>query len=872
MQSFLVIDGSSLVNRAFYALPPLTNRKGVQTGAIYGFLKMLDKLMDDIRPERIAVLFDPHGPTFRHALYHDYKGTRDKFPPELGVQIAILRKVLELRGIPIAERPGFEADDVAGSLVEAFSDRYEMVLVTGDRDYLQLVGPHARVLYTKRGITDTVSYTEETVEEEYGLRPDQLIDLKALMGDASDNIPGIAGIGRQTGLKLLKAYGDLDGVFAHADEVKGKALSEKLRSGQAMAELSRTLGTIRRDVPVGEDADYIPRPSDAEGLAEIYRELEFRAMGASAEPSAAPEAGEDAPPAREVAEGAWEEAVRALQGERIALKMFFAGDVHRSKPYAIGASDGVSSVFLFFPEHPAAAFRAAGDRPKVGFDTRGDLYVLDADARGLKRSPFSIDIALAAYLIDPTSPAEHMSDISRMMGEAGESVEAFLKAAKKTPLPEIDRKAWMDLLSRDLARMLRYAPMMEERLEREGMRGLLEDVEMPLSVVLANMERVGFAVDRVLLEEEGRSLEAACASLEARITELAGEAFNVQSPKQLGAILFDKLGLPVVKRTKTGYSTDQEVLETLAASHELPRLVLEYRQLQKLKSTYVDGILALLDDDGRLRSTFHQVKAATGRLSSSDPNLQNIPARTERGRELRKAFRAAKGCVLYDLDYSQIELRILAAVSGEESLIRGFEGDLDIHRKTAAEVFGKPYEEVSDLERSHAKAVNFGIVYGISDYGLSRNLGIPRKEAASYIDGYLQAFPGISRYMHDIVEQAKRDGYVETLLKRRRMIPELQSRNFNIRSFGERVALNTPIQGTAADIIKLAMVKVYGYLRANDLRTRMILTIHDELLFEVPVEELERVREPIRRMMTEVCDIGVTLKVSEDVGESWYDV
>ncbi|MDO5716449.1 MAG: DNA polymerase I [Tissierellia bacterium] len=867
MSTFLVIDGSSLVNRAFYALPPLTNRKGIQTNAIFGFVRMFDKLLEEYEPSHVAILFDPKGPTFRHDLYDDYKGTRMKFPPELSYQITLLKDLLGKRGFAIVEQPGMEADDMAGSLSRAFGDGLDILLVTGDRDYLQLVNEHTKVLYTRRGISDTILYDEAKVEEEYGMNPQALIELKALMGDSSDNIPGVAGVGEKTGTKLIQQFGTLEEIYDHLDEVKGKALKEKLTDQRDMAFLSRDLGRIKCDCPVEEGDFYLPKEADEDGLQEIYRDLEFKEM-----------IEEEELPSAEAPEFLFLEEEKLLQelpnivkdGKNISCKVFFRHSYHREEPFAFGIMTD-KAYLVKDPKAVEKFYEKLKDVDLIGWEIKEDQYYL-IHRRHFEGNPYYFDVSLAAYLLDPTQSTDALQSMyKKYYGTSAINHQDLLSAHKKKAIDEFSEEELGGALASSLHQIQclhgKQAPLLTDL----NMDHLFRDIEMPLTEVLAQMESVGFKMESDFLYNLGEEFSKDLDSMEKKIHQLAGEEFNIQSPKQLSHILFEKLELPVIKKTKTGYSTDQEVLEKLAAEHELPELILGYRQDSKLKSTYVDGMLDLIDEDGRLRTTFQQTKTATGRISSTEPNLQNIPMRTEKGRVLRKAFVAEEGYVLFDLDYSQIELRVLAAVSGEEKMIQGFEGALDIHRQTASEVFDVPYEEVTKTERSHAKAVNFGIVYGISDYGLSRNLNIGRKQAAEYIKNYFEKFPAVKAYMDRIIEQAKEDGYVETLLHRRRYIPELSSRNFNIRSFGERVALNTPIQGTAADIIKLAMVQVYQYLKEHNLKSRLILTIHDELILEVPEEEVNRIQGPVEEIMTHVLDMGVTLKVDGGISKNWYE-
>lgn len=863
MDKFLIVDGSSLVNRAFYAMPPLTNKKGVQTNAIYGFLRMLDKLVDEYEPKRLAILFDAKGPNFRKELFKDYKGTREGFPTELSLQITILINLLELRGIKTYEESGFEADDLAGSLAAKFKGDYEVFLVTGDKDYLQLVDRDVKVIYTRKGISDTVIYDVDRVVEDYGFGPDKLVDLKALMGDQSDNIPGVPGIGIKTGISLIKEFGSLDGVYDNIDKVSGKSRKEKLLSNKDLAYLSFKLGKIKTDVVVPDDEDFAIKEASVDELNEVYKSLEFKEYVSS---------DDDYREVRDVHyEVISESDLEGLNfGDEIYAKLFFRDNYHHSLPVAFGVLEDDKAYIIKYPTDFCLIEKfLLAHKNVTGFNVKEDIFTIFSDP---SRSTFSFDVSLMMYLIDPTVNTEDLFGYFKFNHNAVLTFDKYVSDNKRVKDDELFVSS--DIFSA-ISNTLYVLKILRKELYSDivdlNMVDLLRDVEMPLSIVLADMEKTGVLVDRDKLLSLGEEFESNLKDLEEEIYEVAGEEFNINSPKKLGEILFEKLGLPPVKKTKTGYSTDKETLDKLAEEHELPKLIIKYREDAKLKSTYVDGIYDLIDEDGRLRSTFNQTITATGRISSTEPNLQNIPARTKKGRELRKVFVAKDGCVLFDLDYSQIELRLMAAISGETKMIEGFKGDMDIHRRTASEIFHVDYDDVSDLMRSHAKATNFGIIYGISDYGLSRQLDIPRKSAREYIDKYFLEFPHIKKYMSEIVKDAKDRGYVTTLFNRRRLIPELRSKNFNIRSFGERIALNTPIQGSAADIIKIAMVKVYKYLKCNGYESKLILTIHDELIFEVPKNELSKIEDDIKSIMTESFDVGVNLKVEGSYGKSWYD-
>ncbi len=861
MDKFLIIDGSSLVNRAFYAIRPLSNKKGIQTNAIYGFIKMFNRLINEYEPKYVAVLFDPKGPTFRHELYDGYKGSRKKFPPELSYQITILKNLLNEMGIKTYEKTGFEADDLAGSLSKKYEKDADIFLVTGDRDYLQLVSDEIKVIYTKRGISDTTIYTPEKIKEEYNLDVSSLIDLKAIMGDSSDDIPGVKGIGQVGATKLLNEYGSLDDVYNNIDNMKANKTTEKLIDGKDMAYLSRELGTINRDVEVDELDSFIINSPNEDNLQEIYRDLEFKEFINS-------DLNTDSIDIKYELVDDLSSITSELKEGNIVFKFFYTANYQKTDPFIAGLYDGEKLFLSKNIESAISAMESVNDI--IGANIKEDCYYLIKNNREDLCKKYIFDVVLADYLLDPTINGDSIGSVYSRHFSSILNYEDILKE-NKNKIENIDEDELNKGLSSALVQISKLYKKELEMLENYEMMDLLNDIELPLATVLAKMEFKGVKVDKDMLIEAGKTFQKDLSLMEAEIYKLAGGEFNINSPKQLGEILFEKLNLPVIKKTKTGYSTDQEVLEKLSDSHPLPKLILEYRQDSKLKSTYIDGMIKDIDEDNRLRSTFNQIKTATGRISSTDPNLQNIPARTDKGREIRKAFIVEDGYKWIDLDYSQIELRVLAAASKESKMIEGFKGELDIHKKTASEVFNTPYDEVTSLERSHAKAVNFGIVYGISDYGLSRNLNISRDAAKEYIDNYKAQFPNIDKYMREIVEEAKQNGFVKTAFNRRRYIPELQDKNYNIRSFGERIALNTPIQGTAADIIKIAMVRVDKYLSENNSKASLILTVHDELILEVPDNEVDVIKKAVEEIMVNVCDLGVDLKVDSNVADNWYD-
>ena len=845
---FIIIDGNSLMYRAFFALQtPMSSRDGTPTGALHGFLGMLLKLVDR-KPSHMAVAFDVHGPTFRHLKYDEYKAGRRPTPDDLRTQMPILKDILRQMDIAVVECPSYEADDILGTLSRrAERAGLDVLLVTGDRDALQLTTDHTHVLLTKKGITDTVEYDPQTLKEAYGLTPDHMRDLKALMGDSSDNIPGVPGVGEKTALKLLESYGDLDGVYAHQDEIKGK-LGERVRENEASARLSYWLGTITTAAPV--ETEIKDCQFAAERLSAARETLEK--LGLKSILSRLPAAEAPKPKADqtvcEIVELTTLEAVRSVvraheQAAALALIVSpgfsFAYDGQTSYQFIIG--DTLFDEPVTRKELLQALF--AGKPQKVlTFDKKALLHVWQED--GLEPVPVVFDAMIADYLLSSNHPIDSFASL------------CFERLNSKTP-------------SAGLLFPL-MAEMMGE-LDEKGMRFLYDEVEMPLSDVLFSMESTGFALDRSVLSELHEVFSKRQTELAEEIYAEAGERFNILSTKQLGAILFEKLGLPPQKKIKSGYSTDSDTLEALKDRHPIVPLITEYRFVAKLDATFVEGLLKAIADDGRVHTSFKQCVTATGRISSVEPNLQNIPVRTTEGREIRKAFVASSGNVLVGADYSQIELRLLAHISGDENLIEAFNSGADIHRRTAAEVFHTPFDEVTKEQRSAAKAVNFGIVYGISDFGLAQNLGIPVKTAGEYIRRYFERYPDVQAYLKNSVAEAREKGYAETIYGRRRPLPELKSSNYNTRSFGERVAMNMPIQGSAADIIKIAMVHVDRALREAGLKGRLVLQIHDELIVDAPAEEAETVRNLMESCMEQVAELKVKLIAEAATGKSWYD-
>ncbi|GIP47086.1 DNA polymerase [Paenibacillus sp. J53TS2] len=883
MEKLILIDGNSIIYRAFFAMPPLTNSSGLHTNAVYGFTNMLLRLIQEERPTHMLVAFDAGKVTFRHEGYQEYKGGRDKTPSELSEQFPLMRELLESFGIAWFELAGYEADDIIGTLSKRAEEAgQEVLVVTGDKDMLQVVSDRVKVALTRKGVSEVEPYDPQQIEERYGLKPLQIIDLKGLMGDTSDNIPGVPGIGEKTALKLLHQFGSVEEVLAHTDELKGK-MKENLVNHAEDARMSKQLATIFREVPVERSWEEMKFDGIQEGSAvPMLRKLEFKSLlermsfagGGNSEGAAPAEMVEIEVTAVNL-ENLSELNADLANIEGIIVESY-GDNPHQATMMGMVLSTASRHYFLPFDvlqEGAAAEVRAwlADEHvPKRGYDLhRADLVLF---WQGVAFAGAEHDVQLAAYLLDPTESDQTISGLAakyQLPAVPGDD-EVYGKGAKfKVPEP--------DALSRHLARksdaLLRILPLQRQELEKYEMERLFYELEMPLSRILADMEKQGIAVNKEALKELGVEFEAQINKLVTRIYEIAGLEFNINSTKQLGEILFDKLGLPVIKKTKTGYSTDAEVLEKLAPYHEIVQFILEYRQLAKLQSTYVEGLLKEISPKrGKVHTYFRQTIAATGRLSSQYPNLQNIPIRLEEGRKIRKVFvPSEEGWFILAADYSQIELRVLAHISGDPGLQEAFLHDMDIHTKTAMDVFGVGPDQVDANMRRSAKAVNFGIVYGISDYGLSQNLNITRKEAARFIDQYFDAFQGVRRYMDDIVKEAKRDGYVKTLLERRRYLPEINASNFNLRSFAERTAMNTPIQGSAADIIKLAMVRMDEELHKHGLKSRMLLQVHDELVFEVPPEELEIMSKLVPETMGKALELSVPLKAEVSSGLNWYE-
>ncbi|MCR5527452.1 MAG: DNA polymerase I [Lachnospiraceae bacterium] len=836
-EKILLIDGHSMMNRAFYGVPDLTNSAGVHTGAIYGFFNIILKILESEAPQFFAVAFDEHAPTFRHKIYAEYKGTRKPMPEELHQQIPLVKDILMAMGIPVVSKPGLEADDILGTIAfRAEKKGMDATIVSGDRDLLQLVTEKITLLLprTVKGQTNVERFTPAAVKEEYSVEPKGIIDLKALMGDSSDNIPGVPKVGPKTATELLVKYGDLNGVKEHIPEITKKSIRESLEAHFDMAELSQTLATINTESDIEFDFDKasyegLGTPEAVKMLSELeLKKLVDRLGGAEL-------VEEEKLEFKEVTE--LSEAEEIFEKLADAETVGFAADIEANEIAGIAF---VSSEAWYIPNGGFMTSAYLADHLiKLVENCSGTLYTAHLKdllkAVKLPNSLRLIDYELEFYLLDPLR-----NDYA---------------------IPEKAQEA--------AAEAYENGPKYFERIESEGMKDLLEKVEMPLCYVLSNMEAEGIAIRKDMLQDFSAQLKEKIDKLEKSIHEAAGEEFNINSPKQLGVILFEKMGLKGGKKTKTGYSTAAGVLEKLAPEVPFVQDVLEYRTLSKLKATYADGLEPYIDETGRIHSTFNQTITATGRISSADPNLQNIPVRTELGRTLRKAFVPKKGWSFTDADYSQIELRILASLSGDQKLIDAYKGGKDIHAITASEVFHVPFAEVTSELRRKAKAVNFGIVYGISAFGLSQGLSVSKSEANEYIEKYFETYPGVKQFLDDLVERAKEKGYAETYFSRRRPMPELKSSNFMQRSFGERVAMNAPIQGTAADVIKIAMINVFKRLENDGLKSKLILQIHDELLIETAPGEEEAVKKILNEEMMGAAELAVPLEIEVNGGNNW---
>lgn len=880
-EKIMLIDGNSIVNRAFYGVPLLTDAKGRYTNGVYGFLNILFKLLDEEQPEYLAVAFDLHAPTFRHKKFAAYKGTRKGMPEELREQMPLLKEVLLSMDIPIFEQEGYEADDILGSLSAAAEKEGILpVIVSGDRDLLQIASKSVKVRIpkTKGGRTETEDYYAADVVEKYGVTPLEFIDVKALMGDASDNIPGVPGIGEKTATKIIQQYHNLESAIEHAQEIKPKKASENLLEFKEQARLSKYLATIVRDMPLEWSREGLKRKNLFNPVAYgLIKQLDFKSMFHLFENEKT--AQQETIRCRFISDKVQAEAFFAALKEAETAYVFLYDEQECQglaiyQPTEGGIWMEISTSFPLEELLEAARqFFSNGAYPKIGHNIKKDIKLLRA--YGYQPEGIIFDTAIAAYLLNATGNSYEYDDISRaFLNESNPSFEEMVgRGRTKCAFRALEQGQRAGFAIKQAEVAFRAKNIMAQKLQENGENALFYDIEMPLVFVLADMEQIGIKVDKQALLTYQRRLDESLETITGEIFALSGEAFNLNSPKQLGVILFEKLGLRGGKKTKTGYSTAADVLEKIRYDHPIVEKILYYRQLAKLKSTYADGLLSVMDPEThKIYSTFNQTITATGRISSTEPNLQNIPVRLELGRELRKVFipENEEFCFL-DADYSQIELRVLAHISGDETLISAFRQNQDIHRLTASQVFHIPFEEVTSRQRSNAKAVNFGIVYGIGSFSLSQDLGITRKEAEQYIAAYFAKYPKIKIYMDKTIADAVENGYVSTLWHRRRPMPELQSSNFIQRSFGERVAMNMPIQGSAADIIKIAMIKVHHALKDGGYRSRLILQVHDELLIETYLEEKEAVAAILKENMEQAADLLVPLLVDVHEGNSWFE-
>ncbi|MBM7096476.1 DNA polymerase I [Bacillus sp. H-16] len=873
VNKLVLVDGNSVAYRAFFALPLLNTEKGIYTNAIYGFTTMILKVLEEEKPTHMLVAFDAGKTTFRHETYQEYKGKREKTPPELSEQLPYMRELLDAFRIKHYEVENYEADDIIGTLSkQASKENWEVKVYTGDKDLLQLVDDNIHVAMMKKGITNMDTYDEKLVDEKYGITPIQIIDMKGLMGDSSDNIPGVPGVGEKTALKLLKAHKTVEGVYESLDEVSGKKLKEKLEANKEQALMSKELATIMCNAPVDVSfEDTKMGEHDQEKLVALFKELEFKSLLDKFD-------GDREAESEEMEDLSVTEVSELTSDMLVSPSALVVESLNENYHQAdiVGFSIANNTGTYFISSEVAlqsdvfAEWAKDKEHAKFMYDAKRSVVALGWE--GITLDGVEFDVQIASYLIDPSSSAHDLADISeRKKSTRVQHDESVYGKGKKRKVAEGD--ALYQHLGRKAKAIFELRDELDEELTANEQKELFYDLEMPLSVILGRMEKHGVSVDREELENMGAGLEKKLAEIEAEIHELAGTEFNINSPKQLGEVLFEKLNLPVVKKTKTGYSTSADVLEKLQDHHEVVEKILLYRQLGKLNSTYIEGLLKVIHKKtGKIHTIFNQSLTQTGRLSSTEPNLQNIPVRLDEGRKIRHAFVPEReNAVIFAADYSQIELRVLAHICQDETLVKAFREDMDIHTKTAMDVFNVGEAEVTGNMRRTAKAVNFGIVYGISDYGLSQSLGITRKEAKSFIDRYFDSFPGVKEYMENIVDEARDKGYVTTMLNRRRYLPEITSRNFNQRSFAERTAMNTPIQGSAADVIKKAMVDIAERMEEKQLQSSLLLSVHDELIFEVVEDEIETMKMLVPEVMENAIELDVPLKVDVSYGETWYD-
>ncbi|WP_286924595.1 MULTISPECIES: DNA polymerase I [Lysinibacillus] len=870
-EKLLLLDGNSLAYRAFFALPLLTNDSGIHTNAVYGFTTMLQRILEEEQPTKILVAFDAGKTTFRHETFTEYKGGRQKTPPELSEQFPYLRKLIDAYGIKQYELELYEADDIIGTLAkEASSQDIDVIIVSGDRDLTQLATEQVTVYITKKGITEIEKNTPAYIEEKYGLTPSQIIDMKGLMGDASDNIPGVPGVGEKTAVKLLKEHGSVESLYKAMDTLKASKMKEKLVANEEQAIMSKKLATIFTDAPIEVAlTDLAYNGPNEEELINVWRELGFKSLLEKSDFSVQEE--EQAPFDYEIVQEVKQEHLKDVMAVHLELA---DEHYHTCQQLGIALTDGAKPIYVPFDRVAKSDVLRLWLEDATKIKYMSDSKAAQAALRraGIRLAGVEFDLLLASYINNPGLSGDDVATLAKELGyrdvQANETV--YGKGAKRA-IPAIDTLA--EHTSRKAFAVWSVQPKLETLLKENEQYDLYKNLELPLASILGEMESEGITVNRATLEKMGQELNDKLVVIEQEIYAEAGEAFNINSPKQLGVILFDKLGLPVIKKTKTGYSTAADVLEKLKSEHAIIEHILLYRQLGKLQSTYIEGLLKEIhNEDGKVHTRFQQALTATGRLSSTDPNLQNIPIRLEEGRKIRQAFVPSKeGWILFSADYSQIELRVLAHMSEDKNLVEAFREGMDVHTRTAMDVFHVSADEVDSNMRRAAKAVNFGIVYGISDYGLSQNLDITRKEAATFIEKYFASFPGVKQYMDDIVQDAKFNGYVTTILNRRRYLPDITSSNFNIRSFAERTAMNTPIQGSAADIIKKAMIDMDARLKKENMQAKLLLQVHDELIFEAPKEEVALLEKIVPEVMEHAIELTVPLKVDFNHGATWYE-
>lgn len=877
-KTLVIIDGNSIINRAFYALPEMSNKEGLKTNAIYGFTNMLLKIIDTYNPTHISVAFDRKAPTFRHIEFKEYKAGRKKMPDELREQFEPLKDLLDKFNIHRLEIDGYEADDIIGTVSKIAEDNgFKVYIVTGDKDAIQLASNKTTTLITKKGVGEVEEYDYDSVIEKYEMTPTQFIDLKGLMGDKSDNIPGVPGIGEKTGIKLIKEFSSIEGIFDNIDSIKGST-KKKLEENKELAIMSKKLATIIRDVPVEFNLEELEYGNyNTKDILDVFKYLGFTSLiprignldeseeivnEANVEISKLEDIDEFINKVKENNELIIKTVTREGNILDKRIKYIFLS-VDGKKIYYVEEDSIYKLEYIF----------TSNEIKKLGYNLKDDYISLKP--YGIKLENIYFDITIAEYLIDSMSSTSYECSAIAMkyLTKKVKTKEELLgKGVKAKKYQDLDFEELSSHISQIIYTVKNVMPIMEENLKESNMDGLLYHVEMPLVEVLADMEYEGVKVDKEKLNELGSQFKEIIKKLESEIYEISGEEFNINSPKQLGVILFEKLGLPVIKKTKTGYSTNAEVLDKLKDQSPIIDKIIEYRQIVKLNSTYVEGLLSIINPiDGRIHSSFNQTITTTGRISSTEPNLQNIPVKLEMGRNIRKVFISDKGCKLVDADYSQVELRVLAHMSQDETMIDAFKHNEDIHTKTASQVFNVSMDEVTSKQRSDAKAVNFGIVYGKSDFGLSEDLNIPVKQAKEYIENYFNKYNKIKEFMDNIIEDASSNGYVTTILNRRRYIPEIKSSNFMLRNAGKRAAMNAPIQGSAADIIKIAMINVYKKLEENNLKSKLILQVHDELIVEAVDSEIDIVKKIVKDEMENAVCLDVNLDVDLNIGDSWYD-